>query len=67
MENNIGKLKRQLKDICPECDCRMELREKSDGGRLIEYKYCPACEYESKPLKFQNLKNPYRSGEFVAS
>lgn len=56
-ENNLGKLKRTTKDICPECrEKNLQIRvralesieEGEDYLKDVDYLYCPGCGYEGE-------------------
>lgn len=65
----LGKLKRTLKDKCPECKKVLQLREKQEDTFIkgfpvttaSEYIYCPSCGYEEeiKQKKRRVEENPF--------
>ena len=65
MSNNLGKLVRHLKDRCDECGKPLELRRRSESGKDTDYKYCPNCDSESRPVRTKTYSNPYTEGDFI--
>ena len=65
LNDNIGRLKRTLKNKCEDCGKHLQLRVKVENGREIEYERCPICGFESKPIHVSDLPNIFRAGEFA--
>lgn len=58
----LGKLKKTLKERCPECGAHLQLRTRGEmvggGGRGYsdDYTYCPTCDEET-PLPRQKRRS----------
>ncbi len=60
MSNNLGRLIKTLKEMCPECgEQHLQLRSRElDSNIEQEYNYCPLCNYERKlPYKDKGRKH----------
>lgn len=77
-DNNLGRLKRTTKDLCPECNeknlqIRVRKLECIEEGeeylKDVDYFYCPGCQYEGiiEPKRKRKKMNMREEDDFSDS